>query len=84
MVDLIYCLKNLLFFDILLLYYSINLRSLIILCPSSGDIYISLGIYLSCSFVTVSKLFFCKFFEIFVILLATLLPIKSPVSSVIF
>ena len=31
MVDLVYCLTNLLFFDIPLLYYYINLRSLIIL-----------------------------------------------------
>ena len=41
---------------------------------------ISLGIFLSSSFVTVSKLFCCKIFETFVILLAILLPIKSSVT----
>ena len=57
MVDLMYCLTYLLYFDIALLYYCIDLRSLIIFCHSSGDIYLSLGISLSCSFVTVSELF---------------------------
>ena len=46
--------------------------------------YLSLCIYLSCSFVTVSKLFHCEVFEAFVILLAILLPIKSRVASVFF
>ena len=57
MADLVYCLKNLLFSDIPLLYYYINLRSPTTFCPSSGDTYLSLGISLSCSFVTVSELF---------------------------
>ena len=50
----------------------------------SGDIYLSLGISFSFSFVTVSELFFCKFLEMLVILLANLLPIKSPVASAFF
>ena len=78
MVDLVYCLGNLLFFDILLLYYYINLKWSITFCLSFGDTYPSLGISLSCSFVTVSK-----FFETPVILLAILLPIKSPVASAV-
>ena len=45
-VDLVYCLTNLLFFYIPLLYYYINLRSSIIFCLFSGDIYLSLYIYL--------------------------------------
>ena len=81
-----YCLTNLLFFDIPLLYYYINLRSSKISCLSSGDIYLSLGISLdislSFSFVSVSELFFYEFFETFVVLLAILLPMKSPVASV--
>ena len=44
-------------------------------------IYPSLGISLSCSFVTVSELFYGEFFETFAILLIILLPIKSPVAS---
>ena len=84
MVDLVYCLTNLLFFDVPLLYYYINLRSSIIFCLSSGDIYLSLGISLSCSFVTVSELFCCKVFEIFVIRSGILLPIKLPVVSAEF
>ena len=89
--DLVYCLSNLLFFAIPLLYNYINLRSLIISCLSSGDIYLSLGISLSWSFVTVSELVYCEICETFVILpsynLATtsvnLLPIKSPVASAV-
>ena len=56
------------------------------------EIYPSSGISLSCSFVTVSELFCCEFFETFVILpsydLATasaiLLPIRSSVASSVF
>ena len=76
MVDLVYYLTNLLLFDISLLYYYINLRSSIIFCLTSGDIYLSLGISLSCSFVTAFELFCGKFFETFVIPLAILLLIK--------
>ena len=50
----------------------------------SGDIYLSLGISLSFSFVTVSELFCCQFFETFVTLLAILLPFRSPVASAVF
>ena len=57
-----YCLTNLLFFDIPLLYFYINPRSTIIFCLSSGDIYLSLDISLLCSFVTVSELFCREFF----------------------
>ena len=50
-------------------------------CLSSGDTYLSLGISLSCSFVTAyCNWFCCEFFETVVILLAILLPIKSPVA----
>ena len=85
MVDLMYYLTNLLFFDILLLYYYTNLRSSIIFCLVSGDIYLSFDISLSSaifsvSFITVPELFCGKVFEAFVILLAILLLIKSPVS----
>ena len=71
-------------FDIPLLYYYINLRSSIIFCLSSGDIYLSLGVSLSCSFVPVFELFCGEFFETLVILLPILLPIKSPVASSVF
>ena len=66
-------------FDISLLYY-FNLSSSVISCLSSGEIYISLSISLSCLSVTVSKLFYCKCFDTPVILSAILLPIKSPVT----
>ena len=56
MVHLVYYLTNLLFFDISRLYYYIIVKSATILCISSGDVYISLGISLSCSFVIVSEL----------------------------
>ena len=55
-----------------------------IFCLSSRDMYLSLGISLSCLFVTVSELFCCEFFDTLVILLAVLLPIKSPVDSAFF
>ena len=51
MVDLLYCLINLLFFRISLLYYYINLRSPTIFCLSCGDMYLCLGISLSCVFL---------------------------------
>ena len=63
-------------------YYTIilNPRLSIILCLSSGDKYLSLGISLLFSFVTVSELFCCEFFGNFLMLLA----IKSPVVSAVF
>ena len=78
---------NLLFFNIPSLYYYINLRSSIIFCLSSRDIYLSSGdTYLSLGIplIVVSELFYCEVFETFVILLAILLPIKSPVASAVF
>ena len=70
----------------IIIYCQINLRSLIILCLFPGYIYLSLGIFLatlifSVSFVTVSDLSCDEVLENFVILLAILLPIKSPVAS---
>ena len=69
------------FFDVPLLDYYINLRSTIVFCLSSGDMYLSLDISLSSSFVTISELFYCEVFEAFVIQLAISLPIKSPVAT---
>ena len=63
MFDFVYCLTNLLFFNIPLLYYYINLRSSIVFCLSSGDICLSLVISYSCTFVTVSE-FCCDFFKL--------------------
>ena len=45
--------------------------------------YLSLGITSSFLFATVSALFWCEFFETPIILLAILLPIKSPVDSAV-
>ena len=81
--DLVCYLINLLFFDILLLDHYINLRS-IVLCLFSEDISLSLGIFLSYSIVTVSELFLGEILEAFLILLAILLPLKSPVASAVF
>ena len=86
MADLVHCLTNLLLFDIPLLYYYINLRSSIIFCLLSRDIYLSLCISLltpvfSTYFVTVSELFCSEVLETFVISSSMLFPIKSPDSS---
>ena len=63
MVDLLYCQTNLYF---LIFYYYIIIidfrLSLIFYLSSSGDIYLSLGISLLFSFVTVSELFCCEVF----------------------
>ena len=67
MVDLVYCLTNVLIFDIPLLHNYINHRSSIIFCHSTGDIYLSLGISLLCAFLTVSKLFCGDVLDTFVI-----------------
>ena len=64
-------------------YSIINLSSSITCCLFSGDIQTSLGISLSCSFVSVSELFYYESIEILVILLAILLPIKSTVASAV-
>ena len=84
MVDLVYCLTNLLLFDAPSLYYHINLRSSIIFCLSSRDIYLSLDTSSSCSLVIVSEVFCGELLQTFIILLAILLPIISPVASTIF
>ena len=76
-----YCLANLLIFDIPLLYY-VNLNSLIICHLFSGDIYLSFGI--SVSFKLFCECNFLEDFQALVILSAILLPIKSPVASAVF
>ena len=50
-------------------------------CRFSGDIYLSLGISLSCSFLVVSELLCFDILQTFVILSTTLLQTKSPVAS---
>ena len=62
----------------------LNIRLSIFFGLCFGDIYFSLGISLSFSFLSVSEVFCHKFFETFVILLAILLPIKSPVAYAVF
>ena len=83
MVDLVYCLTNLLFFNIPLLCCYTNLNSSVMCCRFSGDTYLSFGISIS-----LLALLLCSsienFFEIFVILSAILVPIKSPVASAVF
>ena len=71
------------FWDIQWSYYYFNLTSSIIFCYSPEDIYLSLGISLSFSFVTISELLYCEVFENFVISLAIFLPMKSPVAFAI-
>ena len=79
-VDLVYCLKSLLFFDIPLLYYYINRRSYIFLLK----IYISLGISLLCSFVIVPDLLWGEVLKTFIIYLVIILPFKSLVTLAVF
>ena len=58
------------FYSFLIFHYYtiiIDLRLSAIFCLSSGDIYLSLGISLSFSFVIGSELFCCEFFGTFVI-----------------
>ena len=83
-VELMYYLIIVFFFDIRLLYYYINLRLLIVLCLSSGDINLSLGIFYHAHFVTVSKSSCGELFETFVILSGILLPSKLWVASPVF
>ena len=71
-------------FDIPLLYYYINIRSSIIFCLSSWDICLSLGISLSCPFITLSELFCSELFENFVIISATSLLRKLLVGCAFF
>ena len=64
MVDLMCCLINLLFFDIQLLHFYINLNSPIICCRFSGDIYIYLSFGIS--ILSLASLFFeCSSLEDF-------------------
>ena len=69
LLDLVHCQTSLLFFYIPLSYSILITRLSIIFCLSSGDIYLSIGISLSFSFVAFCELFWCKVFETFVILL---------------
>ena len=79
-----YCLTNLLFFDIPWLYYYTNLNSSIICCLFSGDTHLSFGVSILFSSVFGCNSFeFNSFecnsfgdFEIFVILSAISLPVK--------
>ena len=84
MLDLVYCLTSLLFFDVPLFCSFINLKSWKTLCLSYGDIYLSSGICLSCPLITASESFCGEPLETFVTLLATLLPIKLPFASDFF
>ena len=87
MVDLIYCLTNLLFFDIPLSYYYTNLNSPVICCFFSGDIFLCFGISVPFSSVFKCNSFECNSFggfETLVILSAISLPIKSSVASAVF
>ena len=85
MVSLMHCLRNSLFFDIPLLYYYTNLKSSIICCLFSGDMYLSFG----ASDSSLASLF-CEhnfaedFLETLVIFSAILLLIKSPVASAVY
>ena len=85
MVDLICCLKNLLFFDIPLLYCYATRNSSIICCLFSGEMYILFGASIS---LLASSFFECNFvedfFETLAILSAILLPVKSSVASAVF
>ena len=76
--------KPIFFIYIPLLNYYINFILSIIFCLSSVDISFALGIFLSCSIVMVSELFYWEFLETIVIFLAILLPRKSPVVSAVF
>ena len=90
MIDLMLCrLKNLLFFNIPLLYCYTNLNPSIICCLSSGDMSLFFDTSISSSewnFLELSDE--CNsvvdFFETSVILSAILFPIKSTVASTVF
>ena len=86
---LVYYVNLVIIFDILVSYYYINLKSLIICCLFSRGVYISLGISLSCSifsvsFATVPEMFCVEVLETFVVLSATLSQVKSPIASGVF
>ena len=78
--------KDLLVIDIPLLYFYINLRSSIICCLFSENMYLSnslLKSIFSISFAIVSELFCDEVLETFVILSVILLPIELPVTSIL-
>ena len=82
MVDLVYYLTNLLFFDIWLLYCYVNLNISTIYCRFLEDLNLSFGAFINFSFVCekFSELF-CS--ESFVILSSKLLPFKILVGSAV-
>ena len=75
MLDLVHCLTNLVFLDILLLSCYTNLNSSIMCCLFSGDIYLSIGDSIS---------LLAENFHPIIILSVILLQIKSPVASAVF
>ena len=87
---ILYQLLKILVFDCQNCYFWYSIITLLYYCPIINNFFLSLGIYLSLgislswSFVIVSKLICGEFLEIFLILLAVLLPIKSPVSFPFF
>ena len=82
MVDLVYYLTNLLFFDIWLLYCYVNLNISTIYCRFLEDLNLSFGAFINFSFVCekFSELF-CS--ESLVILSSKLLPFKILVGSAV-
>ena len=70
-------------YSFIISYCYINLRSLIIFCPCSRDIYLFLSISLPCSIFS-SELFRGENFGTVVILSVVLFPIKSPVAPAVF
>ena len=79
--EILDCQQNVIY-SIIIYYYYINLRSSIIFCLFSVDIYLSLCISQPCS--VFSSELFCGQFETSLILPAFLFRIQSPVDSVIF
>ena len=86
MVNLMYCLTNLLFFVIPLLYCHTSLNLSKICCLFLVNFFFSSSIsLLTLSFCEHAKYFFgCNSVDAFVILSAILLPIKLPVASAVF
>ena len=76
MADLVYCLTNLLFFDIPLLYCYTNFDSSVICYPFSGDMYLSFGISISSL-----ALLFCSSLEEFLEISVILSAITSQITS---
>ena len=86
--DLMHCLRNFLFLDILLLYCYTKINSSIICFLFSGDMYLSFGVSdsslasLFCGFLDCNSVE--DVFEKLIISSSILLPIKSPVASAVF